>query len=142
MCVFFVSSRRRHTRCALGTGVQTCALPISGAASGEPPAPRSSSRCRLTATVPSVREAFCDEIPEADDDFLSRFAGYRIDAGVGLLAEGLPIVAGRDLQGRRFELCHDFVRGPRRHGDGAEVVEPGRSEEHTSELQSLMRISY
>src|SRR3546814_10512185 len=26
----FVSSRRRHTRCALVTGVQTCALPISG----------------------------------------------------------------------------------------------------------------
>src|SRR3546814_2823981 len=26
--VFFFSSRRRHTRCALVTGVQTCALPI------------------------------------------------------------------------------------------------------------------
>src|SRR3546814_20766827 len=32
MCIlsysFFFSSRRRHTRCALVTGVQTCALPI------------------------------------------------------------------------------------------------------------------
>src|SRR3546814_9418116 len=30
MCVFyfFFASRRRHTRCALVTGVQTCALPI------------------------------------------------------------------------------------------------------------------
>src|SRR3546814_20908628 len=28
MFVFFFSSRRRHTRCALVTGVQTCALPI------------------------------------------------------------------------------------------------------------------
>src|SRR3546814_867756 len=28
--MFFFSSRRRHTRCALVTGVQTCALPISG----------------------------------------------------------------------------------------------------------------
>src|SRR3546814_5671187 len=27
---FFFSSRRRHTRCALVTGVQTCALPICG----------------------------------------------------------------------------------------------------------------
>src|SRR3546814_2896241 len=27
---FFFSSRRRHTRCALVTGVQTCALPIFG----------------------------------------------------------------------------------------------------------------
>src|SRR3546814_6056754 len=32
---FFFSSRRRHTRCALVTGVQTCALPIY-----EPPWPR------------------------------------------------------------------------------------------------------
>src|SRR3546814_8719825 len=28
---FFCSSRRRHTRCALVTGVQTCALPIYAA---------------------------------------------------------------------------------------------------------------
>src|SRR3546814_3231663 len=29
VCIFFFfSSRRRHTRCALVTGVQTCALPI------------------------------------------------------------------------------------------------------------------
>src|SRR3546814_8475525 len=27
---FFFASRRRHTRCALVTGVQTCALPIFG----------------------------------------------------------------------------------------------------------------
>src|SRR3546814_4933791 len=32
--VFFFSSRRRHTRCALVTGVQTCALPISTAPAG------------------------------------------------------------------------------------------------------------
>src|SRR3546814_2074099 len=30
LLLFFFSSRRRHTRCALVTGVQTCALPISG----------------------------------------------------------------------------------------------------------------
>src|SRR3546814_14043508 len=29
VCCLFGSSRRRHTRCALVTGVQTCALPIS-----------------------------------------------------------------------------------------------------------------
>src|SRR3546814_9556571 len=44
---FFFSSRRRHTRCALVTGVQTCALPIWSAApqatrprTPRPPAPR------------------------------------------------------------------------------------------------------
>src|SRR3546814_17237473 len=31
---FFFSSRRRHTRCALVTGVQTCALPISAPLNG------------------------------------------------------------------------------------------------------------
>src|SRR3546814_4724518 len=30
VAVFVVSSRRRHTRCAVVTGVQTCALPIYG----------------------------------------------------------------------------------------------------------------
>src|SRR3546814_10198441 len=29
LCILLLSSRRRHTRCALVTGVQTCALPIS-----------------------------------------------------------------------------------------------------------------
>src|SRR3546814_8499234 len=33
--IFFFSSRRRHTRCALVTGVQTCALPILGTAESE-----------------------------------------------------------------------------------------------------------
>src|SRR3546814_9037385 len=40
--VCFFSSRRRHTRCALVTGVQTCALPIS--------------RAYLTASWLKVRE--------------------------------------------------------------------------------------
>src|SRR3546814_4954621 len=35
---FFFSSRRRHTRCALVTGVQTCALPIFGREASAAPA--------------------------------------------------------------------------------------------------------
>src|SRR3546814_18721156 len=38
-CLFF-ASRRRHTRCALVTGVQTCALPISPGASVRSPSRR------------------------------------------------------------------------------------------------------
>src|SRR3546814_4339844 len=34
LLLFFFSSRRRHTRCALVTGVQTCALPISDRVGG------------------------------------------------------------------------------------------------------------
>src|SRR3546814_19752809 len=43
---FFFSSRRRHTRCALVTGVQTCALPISGlrASSGAKPSAKNAGR--------------------------------------------------------------------------------------------------
>src|SRR3546814_13716244 len=33
--LFFFSSRRRHTRCALVTGVQTCALPILSEKAGK-----------------------------------------------------------------------------------------------------------
>src|SRR3546814_10765581 len=44
LCVsfsFFFSSRRRHTRCALVTGVQTCALPICARyQTPEPPVPQ------------------------------------------------------------------------------------------------------
>src|SRR3546814_15183715 len=36
VCGFFFSSRRRHTRCALVTGVQTCALPICERGRSEP----------------------------------------------------------------------------------------------------------
>src|SRR3546814_14575190 len=35
--IYFVSSRRRHTRGALVTGVQTCALPISTYVAGSEP---------------------------------------------------------------------------------------------------------
>src|SRR3546814_10912140 len=43
---FYFSSRRRHTRCALVTGIQTCALTIYGRGRerAEPPA-----RCGLAA---------------------------------------------------------------------------------------------
>src|SRR3546814_20806510 len=44
--MFFFSSRRRHTRCALVTGVQTCALPIYNTKAGE-----------------AIRRLFCVAIP-------------------------------------------------------------------------------
>src|SRR3546814_19464363 len=56
---FFFSSRRRHTRCALVTGVQTCALPISlpsssrrVRASGRLRDPRSDGRSRSSSSRP------------------------------------------------------------------------------------------
>src|SRR3546814_10259241 len=41
---FFFSSRRRHTRCALVTGVQTCALPIYRVSLAEPQVPEDVQR--------------------------------------------------------------------------------------------------
>src|SRR3546814_1495576 len=43
--VFFFASRRRHTRGALVTGVQTCALPISGSFATSIPADRPIGTC-------------------------------------------------------------------------------------------------
>src|SRR3546814_3348900 len=83
---FFFSSGRLHTRCALVTGVQTCALPISSRL----------SRCRA----------------------------------------------------RRFRRAGNrgpSAWNPRAREDGScssATCAEERSEEHTSELQSLMRISY
>src|SRR3546814_19558428 len=48
--VFFFSSRRRHTICALVTGVQTCALPISARRD-------STSKGRLTASPAAAQRA-------------------------------------------------------------------------------------
>src|SRR3546814_5939319 len=128
--MFFVfSSRRRHTRCALVTGVQTCALPIW-----------------LEIDV-AERGGFAFKVPEHS-------------LGVGEVQPVSPI--GRRLAVRRgseqaiFEaqLNASFAVGawPVNGIDGfiqVEIVHKGvagfsvgRSEEHTSELQSLMRISY
>src|SRR3546814_20117083 len=60
--VFFFSSRRRHTRCALVTGVQTCALPISQAAGPsrlrKPPSPRRQAE-NLTIARLTVAQRSC-----------------------------------------------------------------------------------
>src|SRR3546814_9164443 len=94
---FFFSSRRRHTRCALVTGVQTCALPIYGQ--------------------------------------LKREGGSGIDKSkIG------------DMEGADNAGEHGGNHGcPYFHFGGCDTHRLGsvfRSEEHTSELQSLMRISY
>src|SRR3546814_1476529 len=91
--VFFFSSRRRHTRCALVTGVQTCALPIS------------STRQQLRATQPPMPAA----------------------------------TASAPAPGTT-----SWPATPWRPARAARRLRPTtrRSEEHTSALQSLMRISY
>src|SRR3546814_6344200 len=50
---FFFSSRRRHTRCALVTGVQTCALPISRQVIGLP------TLQSVSTSVPTIHSLIC-----------------------------------------------------------------------------------
>src|SRR3546814_1572118 len=55
-CLFF-SSRRRHTRCALVTGVQTCALPILIGVSGN----RGEAVAAVVAVGPGIVEVIAVE---------------------------------------------------------------------------------
>src|SRR3546814_3934458 len=111
-CVFFFSSRRLHTRCALVTGVQTCALPISG------------HRRRLRART------------------------TRGDHPVDLRdLRPPPLGADRSRHPLPHARCsrrgRQGARSAARSHENADRAGLGlRSEEHTSELQSLMRISY
>src|SRR3546814_13942759 len=57
--VFFFASRRRHTRCALVTGVQTCALPILAFHIGEKPFRPSRGAAAADAGNLCVRRAGC-----------------------------------------------------------------------------------
>src|SRR3546814_10662328 len=91
VCFFFFSSRRRHTRCALVTGVQTCALPIFSPSNV--PSRVSEKPIRSPATISGT-------------------------------------VAG-------ISTCTAPC-----HGVSLWVRMERRSEEHTYELQSLMRSSY
>src|SRR3546814_6385633 len=112
---FFFSSRRRHTRCALVTGVQTCALPIWGVGGVAPTYGFSVSRYSvppMRRTLRSIQRARrCTYGP-------GRAALYSL--GFGSTAASVALCAGVS---RAASLRQ-------------------RSEEHTSELQSLMRISY
>src|SRR3546814_5276330 len=105
--VFFFSSRRRHTRCALVTGVQTCALPICG----------------------SDQEKLCG----AD--------GARVG---NLLERRMPVSLRQcpDQAMRAYHCTCDAGSSRTTCSRLSDLMRRRRSEEHTSELQSLMRISY
>src|SRR3546814_10754923 len=143
---FFVSSRRRHTRCALVTGVQTCALPIY---LREPefccPGGQTvmASECNLQATAQG-------HPMDCGDNRL----GARLDRvdDCGERAARRRLVELGDIRTAREQFAcpsaHDHpdmnvcLRVLDSLGKCEAYTGTERSEEHTSELQSLMRISY
>src|SRR3546814_2309453 len=69
MFFFFFSSRRRHTRCALVTGVQTCALPICAAPEPAPaptPAPSAASAPPPVEAAPTKPADTSYEVKQGD----------------------------------------------------------------------------
>src|SRR3546814_6637656 len=124
-CVYF-SSRRRHTRCALVTGVQTCALPIS-----RPPCGGGGEAVYL-----------CENVGVAGEPFVMQTVGGE-KLVVQLLATSTPPGC---QQTNRYGAARLNVLEPDSRVDRAANLNRAgvstRSEEHTSELQSLMRISY
>src|SRR3546814_6920858 len=127
ICVlFFFASRRRHTRCALVTGVQTCALPIfrmpfySG--SLEKFDPYRDNRIAPDGTRFSSYSTISFPIVRAGWYVTPKAGVHMSQYNTDWYADEMPRYAGfPKTQSRTL---------------------PVRSEEHTSELQSLMRISY
>src|SRR3546814_4908133 len=75
MCgLFFFSSRRRHTRCALVTGVQTCALPIY------PAVTRMIAEAIRKAHEAGIKSGICGQAPSNYPEFARFLVGEGIDS--------------------------------------------------------------
>src|SRR3546814_6617487 len=114
---FFFLSRRRHTRCALVTGVQTCALPICR--------PDRLTNPIDNGIVSCGRDGLLAD-PRRQSDCFRAFGNRR------------PVRAERNALDTPNRFCRAFSLD-RCTGF---AFASHRSEEHTSELPSLMRISY
>src|SRR3546814_617363 len=147
VCLFFFSSRRRHTRCALVTGVQTCALPISIAWMSEPGTlakdgnqpPADGGFWRFSLALygrPGAAEACLALQDRCGADVTLLLLGF------WRARKGFPGWAEGELARVTAALAPvNAVQRPLRQARRA-LKDLQRSEEHTSELQSLMRISY
>src|SRR3546814_6878049 len=121
--VFFFSSRRRHTRCALVTGVQTCALPICLPAANWKLADRGCLEPGCFADIVVFDPAtIADHATYAAPQQYATGVDHVFVNGVQVLRDGEHTGA---TPGR-------VVRGPGWRGER-------RAEGHTSELPSLMR---
>src|SRR3546814_10844114 len=89
LCCFF-SSRRRHTRCALVTGVQTCALPITDDIHGAVETLRARGIAFMEPPPDAYYEAVDRRLPHHGED-LARLRRN------GILIDGAPTEGGGTL---------------------------------------------
>src|SRR3546814_9085862 len=124
---FFFSSRRRHTRCALVTGVQTCALPIC----------RELRPCAACGRHQQVAILEAVELragwPDSFHDGATAYVVLRRSRRRPLRhrLSGRHCRADPAVRRRRAGLCLADDAAPA----------PRRLEEHTSELQHLLSTS-
>src|SRR3546814_8734253 len=129
---FFFSSRRRHTICALVTGVQTCALPILAALAIPLNLEMAATQEMLEIAVRHRPHAECI-VPEKR---LAQTTEGGLDAA-GQFQQLAPIVSELSTAGIRVSL---FIEPDAAQIDAAiRLKAPVRSEQHTSKLQSLLR---
>src|SRR3546814_10081600 len=139
---FFFSSRRRHTRCALVTGVQTCALPIS-------------DQCKRDGDQAEDRlpDGFKGQVQgNKDDNKHNRRNEHQCllpSDQVLVLSAPFQVIPLRHAGHCMADLLNGFLYGAakvavahvEKHRSAKHGIVRTRSEEHTSELQSLMRLS-
>src|SRR3546814_3003392 len=126
---FFFSSRRRHTRCALVTGVQTCALPISG----------------LWDEVKDRLHESGTALSGGQQQRLCIGRAIAVEPEVILMDEpcsALDPIATAKIEELIHELRGKYAIVIVTHNMQQAARVSQRSEEHTSELQSQMRTSY
>src|SRR3546814_4295247 len=166
--VFFVfSSRGRHTSCALVTGFQTCALPIYlrmiNLGGGFPAPYRQAAPASLAdhaaAVMTAMTRHFGNDLPEMVIE-----PGRVLAGNAGVIQAEVVLISRKSYTDRKrwvyldigkfgglAETMGESIKYPiqtgRDGGDVGPVILAGptcdsRSEEHTYELQSLMRIPY
>src|SRR3546814_1132765 len=136
LVLFFFSSRRRHTRCALVTGVQTCALPIS-LAFGSVAIGTALLVLKLSQPPPLATPFVCEPLPPNVKQLGPALGAEEANAALDSYASERDSLK---IEMRPGDTVHPFETAV----TGGHLVMRGdfyRSEEHTSELQSLMRIS-
>src|SRR3546814_3128768 len=143
----FFTSRRRHTRCALVNGVQTCALPIVRAGTV-----LRSNEGRAMMTIGATPVAYHDTIGGACscESNTLRY-GHHTKAQHACVENFLEanLTEGRSKRDIVSNI-NFFMNVPVEEDGSLGIVDgfsgPGltvdRSEEHTPELQSLLRDSY